>query len=68
MAACADACTAAITSDGALWSWGDGASGALGFAHTLRQFIPRQVDTPLRDAHVVQVGSQLCMLVLDEMP
>ncbi|KAK9794046.1 hypothetical protein WJX73_005382 [Symbiochloris irregularis] len=55
--AAGDACTAAITADGALWSWGDGASGALGFAHTLRQFIPRQVDAPeIRDAHIVQVA------------
>ena len=51
----ADGCTAAITNDDRLYTWGDGASGNLGYANTLRQFIPRQVEKGLGDLKITQV-------------
>lgn len=51
----ADGCTAAITHDGELYTWGDGAGGNLGYGNTLRQFIPRQVEKGLGDFSIVQV-------------
>lgn len=52
---CADGCTAAITHDGELYTWGDGAGGNLGYGNTLRQFIPRQVEKGLGDFNITQV-------------
>lgn len=51
----ADGCTAAITNDDRLYTWGDGASGNLGYANTLRQFIPRLVEKGLGDLKITQV-------------
>lgn len=51
----ADGCTAAITNDDRLYTWGDGASANLGYANTLRQFIPRQVEKGLGDLKITQV-------------
>jgi alpha-tubulin suppressor-like RCC1 family protein len=51
-----DGCTAAITHDGELYTWGDGAGGNLGYGNTLRQFIPRQVEKGLGDYNIIQVG------------
>lgn len=55
MAILADGCTAAITHDGELYTWGDGAGGCLGYGNTLRQFIPRQVEKGLGDFSITQV-------------
>lgn len=41
--------------DGALFTWGDGASGALGYEHPSRQYIPRQVGGALFLEAVTQV-------------
>ncbi len=41
--------------DGALFTWGDGASGALGYEHPSRQYIPRQVGGALHLEAVTQV-------------
>ena len=41
--------------DGALFTWGDGASGALGYEHPSRQYIPRQVGGGLFLEAVTQV-------------
>lgn len=56
----ADGCTAAITQDGELYTWGDGAGGNLGYGNTLRQFIPRQVEKGLGDFNITQVCYQFC--------
>ncbi|DBB18715.1 TPA: hypothetical protein ACH3X3_000321 [Trebouxia sp. C0006] len=53
---CGDGCTAAITHDGELYTWGDGAGGNLGYGNTLRQFIPRQVEKGLGDYNIIQVS------------
>ena len=53
--ACSDRMTAAITSDGALFTWGDGTPGNLGYAQPARQFVPRQVGGGLAGQHVTQV-------------
>ncbi|KAL3134847.1 hypothetical protein ABBQ32_007815 [Trebouxia sp. C0010 RCD-2024] len=53
---CGDGCTAAITHDGELYTWGDGAGGCLGYGNTLRQFIPRQVEKGLGDFSITQVS------------
>ncbi|KAK9818108.1 hypothetical protein WJX72_007263 [[Myrmecia] bisecta] len=54
--ACGDGCTAAITHDGALYTWGDGTVGNLGYGNVTRQFIPRQVEKGLRDVIVSQIS------------
>lgn len=51
----ADKCTAAISEDGALYTWGDGAAGNLGYGDAVRQSIPRHVESGLRDHSIVQV-------------
>ena len=51
----ADTNFAAITFDGALYTWGDGSVGNLGYGHTLRQFIPRRVEQGLGNFCIVQV-------------
>ena len=50
----ADHCTAAVTCDGSLYTWGDGAAQNLGYADTLRQVIPRRVELG-NGQHVLQV-------------
>lgn len=50
----ADHCTAAVTCDGGLYTWGDGAAQNLGYADTLRQVIPRRVELG-SGQHVLQV-------------
>ena len=52
--ACSDRMTAAITSDGALFTWGDGNPGNLGYAQAARQFVPRQVAGGLPGQHATQ--------------
>eukprot|EP00884_Botryococcus_braunii_P011885 jgi/Botrbrau1/20698/Bobra.0058s0027.1 len=52
--ACGDGVMAAITVDGRLLTWGDGAVGSLGYP-ALRQAIPRKVDA-LGDLVIVQVS------------
>ena len=54
--ACSDRMTAAITSDGALYTWGDGAPGNLGYAQPARQFVPRRVAGGLAGQHATQVS------------
>jgi len=54
--ACSDRITAAITSDGALFTWGDGTPGNLGYAQAARQFVPRQVAGGLAGQHATQVS------------
>ena len=53
--ACSDRMTAAITSDGALFTWGDGTPENLGYVQPARQFVPRQVGGGLAGQHVMQV-------------
>ena len=43
-AVAADYCTAAVSEEGSLYTWGDGAAQNLGYADALRQVIPRRVD------------------------
>lgn len=57
----ADGCTAAITHEGELYTWGDGAGGNLGYGNTLRQFIPRQVEKGLGDFSITQVTLDVAM-------
>lgn len=49
-----------MTSEGALYTWGDGAAQNLGYADTLRQVIPRRVDFGSAQT-VLQVCSCLAM-------
>lgn len=51
----ADGCTAAVSEEGALYTWGDGAAGNLGYCDVLRQFIPRRVEGALLDHNITQV-------------
>ena len=47
-----------MTSEGNLYTWGDGAAQNLGYGDTLRQVIPRRVDFGSAQ-HVLQVCSIL---------
>ncbi|BDA49523.1 probable E3 ubiquitin-protein ligase HERC2 at N-terminal half [Coccomyxa sp. Obi] len=51
-----DGCTAAVSEEGALYTWGDGAAGDLGYCDALRQFIPRRVEGALLDHIITQVS------------
>ena len=51
----ADSCTAAITGDGQLLTWGEASTDSLGYSGVQRQYIPRPVAGPLSDNVVVQV-------------
>ena len=52
-----DGISAAISNEGQLYTWGDGAAGALGYPDAIRQLIPRPVMGALQDKVIVQVGS-----------
>ena len=58
----ADGCTAAVSEDGALYTWGDGAAGNLGYCNALRQFIPRRVEGALPDHIITQVLTFSCVM------
>ncbi|CAL8464600.1 g4135 [Coccomyxa elongata] len=51
-----DGCTAAVSEEGALYTWGDGAAGNLGYCDVMRQFIPRRVEGALLDHIITQVS------------
>jgi hypothetical protein len=51
----ADVCTAAVSEEGFLYTWGDGSAGNLGYSDALRQFIPRRVKGTLLDHVIIQV-------------
>lgn len=44
--ACGDGCTAAISSEGKLYSWGQGLAGQLGHGHAFRVTEPKVVAFP----------------------
>jgi alpha-tubulin suppressor-like RCC1 family protein len=60
----ADNCTAAISEDGALYTWGDGSAGNLGYGDTVRQSIPRRVEARLLEHFIVQACFSLSVCAL----
>ena len=69
--ASADGCTAAITCEGALFTWGDGAPGNLGHPGALRQFIPGRVEGALLRHVIVQASPGIplqCPVLLQPHP
>lgn len=56
---CGDCSTAAILSDGSLYTWGCGLSGQLGHNNLSTQYLPHQIEQGLQGIVIVEVGSPI---------
>ncbi|GAB2229225.1 hypothetical protein Droror1_Dr00023362 [Drosera rotundifolia] len=56
LVACGEYHTCAVTLSGDLYTWGSGASGALGHGHDMNCCVPRRVNGPLEGIHVSYIS------------